>query len=87
MIDAIASSFVESLHRRSIYQDALFLSTAEEKCGQGEIGDSIDVVDFSGVREEMIAALKQMSAELADGALLTVDARRTRLRVLLLRRA
>lgn len=39
------------------------------------------------VRAPVIAALRQMQAELQEGVLVTVDAARTRLRVLRLRRA
>ncbi|MCB1896981.1 MAG: DUF5615 family PIN-like protein [Zoogloeaceae bacterium] len=49
----------------------------------------IRAVDVSpdAIGDQVLAALQQMAGELEDGALLTVDARRTRLRVLPLRRS
>lgn len=44
-----------------------------------------DDVRPEAISAQVVAALRQMSVELEDGALLTVDPRRTRLRVLPLR--
>lgn len=41
-----------------------------------------DDLSFAAIGDKVVAALRQMASELADGALITVDARRARLTLL-----
>ena len=62
---------------------AILAATQGEKPSVVQI--RADDVSPEAIGARIIAALRQMSAELEDGALLTVDPKRTRLRVLPLR--
>ena len=81
MIYASANDYVVLTHDLDF--SAILAATQGEKPSVVQI--RADDVSPDVIGKQVIAALRQMASELEEGALLTIDANRTRLRVLPLR--
>src|SRR6218665_1309618 len=81
-VDVLADAGIEAAHWSAVgafnAQDSEIMAYASASNCVGLTHD----LDFDAIRKQIVIALRQMASELEEGALLTVDPNRTRLRLL-----